>query len=110
MRRLRQVGVIGTEPDIAIVVSRRGKGFANPKLPFHRLILADGQGKIGCALASRIELELLAIVHRVLLRRPRPNGVLGEVAIGEVVGDLGEEGEGKQKQYEQYFFHGRIIY
>jgi hypothetical protein len=35
---------------------------------------------------------------------------LGEVAVGEVIGDLGEESEREQKQYEKYFFHGRIIF
>ena len=93
-----QVSVIGTEPDIGIVVARWCKGLANPKLPFHRLMLADGQGKIGCALAFRVELELFVVVHRKLFRRSRPSGVLGEVAVGEVVGDLSEESEGEQKQ------------
>ncbi len=37
-----QVSVIGTEPNTAIVVSRRGKGFTNPELPFHCLVLRDG--------------------------------------------------------------------
>ena len=105
-----KISVIGTKPDIRIVVAGWCKGFPYPKLPFHRLILADGQGKVGRALAFRVELKLLVGVHYILLHRSRPCGVLGKVAVGEVVGDLGEKGEGKQKQYEQYFFHGRIIF
>ena len=64
-----QVSIVGTQPDIRIVVSRRCKSLANPKLPFHGLILADGQGKISCALSFRVELELFAVVNRILFRR-----------------------------------------
>ena len=93
-----KISVIGTKPDIRIVVAGWCKGFPYPKLPFHRLILADGQGKVGCAFAFRVELELFAVVHRILFRRSRPSGILGEVTVGEVIGDLGEKGKRKQQQ------------
>ena len=106
LRRLREIGVVGTEPHVGIVVSRRAEGLTNPKLPLHRLILRDGQGKIGRACIIRIQLKLLAPVYNIHVRRPRPNRVLGEVAIREVIGDLGEQHHRKQQQNQERLFHG----
>ena len=66
---LRQIGVVGTQPYIGIIVARRRKSLPNPKLPLHRLVFRDGQGKIGHALSFRVELQLLAVVHNKLFCR-----------------------------------------
>ena len=97
-----QVGLLGNQPDVGQVAAGGGQAQVGPELPggARRGLHRRHQLKLGAGHGRAVALQLLARDLKGS-RVARPGGVLGKVAVGEAVGQLGRGGGGRQQYQAQ---------